>query len=136
MYYKSNFSILMFILIVLTSCIQAMERERQEDRIQSIELNGHTGNVSSAAFSPDGNLIVTVSFDNTARVWGAHTGECKQILKGHTNRLSSAAFSPDGNLIVTASHDNTARVWDAHTGKCKQILEGHTSFVRSALMVI
>jgi WD40 repeat protein len=33
------------------------------------ELTGHSGQVYSAAFSPDGKQVVTASFDGTARVW-------------------------------------------------------------------
>ena len=32
-------------------------------------LAGHTGWVLSAAFSPDGQRIITGSFDQTAKVW-------------------------------------------------------------------
>jgi len=32
-------------------------------------LTGHTGEVTDAAFSPDGSRVVTASIDRTARVW-------------------------------------------------------------------
>jgi len=32
-------------------------------------LEGHTGFVQSAAFSPDGRRVVTASYDHTARLW-------------------------------------------------------------------
>ena len=35
----------------------------------AVLLEGHTGGVTSAAFSPDGRRVVTGSYDNTARVW-------------------------------------------------------------------
>jgi hypothetical protein len=68
--------------------------------------------VNSAAFSPDGQRIVTASRDNTARIWDAATGKGIAPLQGHTGAVNSAAFSPDGQRIVTASLDNTARIWD------------------------
>ncbi len=85
-----------------------------------------------AAFSPDGDRIVTASSDNTAKVWDAQTGQEILTLAGHAGSVSSAAFSPDGTRIVTASADNTAKVWDATDGQEILTLAGHSDSVRSA----
>jgi WD40 repeat protein len=74
-------------------------------------LKGHKGSVDSAEFSPDGKRIVTGSFDETAKVWDAATGEETLTLIGHSKYVKSAAFSPDGKRIVTCSGDETAKVW-------------------------
>ena len=62
-------------------------------------------------FSPDGTRIVTGSWDKTARVWDAATGEVLATLAGHAGVVLTPQFSPDGTRIVTASEDKTARVW-------------------------
>ena len=74
------------------------------------ELRGHSSEVLSAAFSPDGLRIVTASDDSTARVWDAATGKPIATLSGHSGRVGSAAFSRDGLRIVTASYDKTGSV--------------------------
>ena len=79
------------------------------------KLKGHDGAVTSAAFSPDGQRVVTASADKTARIWNTTTGALLTELKGHGDWVESAAFSPDGGRIVTASDDSTARVWDIST---------------------
>jgi dipeptidyl aminopeptidase/acylaminoacyl peptidase len=84
------------------------------------ELKGHQGGVYSASFSPDGERIVTASFDNTARVWDRR-GQMIAELKGHQGRVWDASFSRDGERIVTASFDNTARVWPI--GSLDELLE-------------
>ncbi|MBX0331371.1 hypothetical protein K2Z83_27340 [Oscillochloris sp. ZM17-4] len=71
-------------------------------------LSGHTDTVTSAVFSPDGRRILTASYDNTARLWGA-AGQPLATLSGHTGTVTSAVFSPDGRRILTASDDGTAR---------------------------
>ena len=89
-------------------------------------LTGHTDYILSAAFSPDGQRVVTASRDGTARVWDARTGHALATLQGHTDIVWSAVFSPDGQRVVTASADETARVWDARTGQAVATLQGHT----------
>ena len=39
-----------------------------------VTLKGHTGRVTSVAFSPDGKRIVSGSDDNTVKVWDADKG--------------------------------------------------------------
>jgi len=78
-----------------------------------VTLRGHTADINSVAFSPDGLFVVTSSTDGTARVWDAATGATLGELRGHGKSVNSASFSPDGKFIVTASDDATVRLWDA-----------------------
>lgn len=39
-----------------------------------VTLSGHDGRVTSAAYSPDGQRIVTSSSDQTAKVWDSEMG--------------------------------------------------------------
>ena len=58
------------------------------------ELRGHSDNVQSVGFSPDGKRIVSGSLDKTIRLWEAETGEpLRAPLKGHQRPVSSVANS-------------------------------------------
>jgi hypothetical protein len=61
-------------------------------------LSGHTEQLSSASFSPDGMRLVTGSWDKTARIWEIKIDETVTILSGHTGNVVSAAFSPSVRL--------------------------------------
>ena len=74
-------------------------------------LTGHTRYVREVAFSPDGALLATTSWDGTARLWDTATGQTLRTLTGHTGYVRGVAFSPDGALLATTSDDKTARLW-------------------------
>jgi WD40 repeat protein/serine/threonine protein kinase len=96
-----------------------------------LNLIGHTGYVSSVAFSPDRTLIVSGSSDKTIKVWSAISGEETLTLKGHTDRVSCVAFSPGGTQIVSGSHDNTIKLWSAISGEETRTLKRHLGPVTS-----
>ena len=98
---------------------------------QCLHTLNHDDWINSAHFSPNGNSIVTASFDHVAKLWDTHTGGQYLHTFNHINTVNFAQFSPDGNCIVTTSSDNTAKLWDTCTGKCLHTLN-HTNTVDSA----
>ncbi|CAE6441964.1 unnamed protein product [Rhizoctonia solani] len=98
-------------------------------------FKGHTGDVYSVQFSPDGSRVVSGSGDNTIRVWDVERGTTVVgPLNGHTSVVRSVAFSPDGSQIVSGSFDHTVRMWDARDGKLiGNPYEGHTYGVHSVV---
>ena len=90
-----------------------------------VSLRGdHLNRVRSVALNTDGTRLVTASFDNTAQIWDAITGDHLFTLV-HSGPVIHADFSSDGQRIVTASWDGAARVWDAATGMELFYLNGH-----------
>jgi WD40 repeat protein len=81
-------------------------------------LDGHTGPVYSARFSPDGMRIVSSSFE--IYVWDAETGEMISGPFRYTGLAKSAAFLPNGKHIISAWDNETIHaivIYDAETGE-------------------
>jgi WD40 repeat protein len=80
----------------------------------------HKGFVLGAAFSPDGNTLVTVGADRRIQLYDGKTGEpTKQVGEGvHTGSVFAVSWAKDSTRFVTASADQTVRVWDAGSGEC------------------
>ena len=76
-------------------------------------LKGHTNNVVSVAFSPDGLTLASGSSDHTVKLWDA--GKRTVVVQppnGHYNAVESVAFSPNGHSLASASWDATIKLWD------------------------
>ncbi|MYB93579.1 WD40 repeat domain-containing protein [Candidatus Poribacteria bacterium] len=63
-------------------------------------LIGHTGRVNSIAFSPNGELLASVSDDATIRLWSVHNQQNIVTLLGET--WYRIVFSPDGQTFATS----------------------------------
>lgn len=74
-------------------------------------LEGHSDCVYKIAFSPNGQLLASGSFNTTIRLWDPITGDLQGTLKGHPKWVVAVAFSPDGQLLASASDDLTVRLW-------------------------
>lgn len=94
---------------------------------------GHTAQIWSVVFSPDGQTLASSSRDRTVKLWDVATGQCLKTLLGHTRDVCSVAFSADKLSLATGGDDHTARVWDVNTGECTAIFSGHQGSVQSVV---
>lgn len=62
---------------------------------------GHTGEVTTIAFSADSVLVASSSFDKTIKLWRVSDGRLVRTLTGHTDVVWSVASHPDGRRIVS-----------------------------------
>ena len=87
------------------------EAIQKEDKLVR-ELRGHTGKVTSIAFSPDGRILASVSQDKTIRLWNVKEGSTMHVLRSYQNGIvNSVAFSPDGTLLIFGSDNGSLCKW-------------------------
>jgi WD40 repeat protein len=115
---------------------------RGENPEPRLTLRGHTREIVSLAFSPDGKTLASTAwFEDNVRLWDVATGENRAILKpgGVDNQIQ---FAPDGKTLFCSSnkphHIRRGRkrvldhytdllcAWDLQdlTRPCRRIFEG------------
>ncbi len=89
------------------------------------DLIGHGGMVRAIDVSPDGNRVLSGSFDFTARLWDFGGQMEVGVLDAHAGPVTNVAFVGAGLRAVTTSDDKTAILWDLKTMKPVRRLVGH-----------
>lgn len=88
-----------------------------ENLKQVFRLTGHQNTIESVCISHRNDLIVSVSHDQTAKIWSLKNGAHLQNLAGHSSRVLSAAFSQDDRLVATGDTSGMVKIWDVYTGQ-------------------
>jgi WD40 repeat protein len=75
-------------------------------------FRGHTNTVWGLDLTPDGQTVVSGSFDKTIKVWDVTTGKERFTLRGHTRCVEFVVVTPDGQTAVAADQGGVVRVWN------------------------
>jgi len=100
---------------------------------QAAVLSGHTDEVVTLTFSPDGTSLVSGGLDKTVKLWDMQTGGVVKTFFGHTEGVYSVSISADCITIASGSEDKTICLWDIQTGECYCVIQqqsyvSHVSF--------
>lgn len=97
-------------------------------------LTGHTEEIYSLSFTPDGKTLASGSMDHTIRLWdmenkGAEIGSFTE----HTGSVNSLDFNHDGTQLASGSEDETLRIWNFKSSTLSHAwtLPGHASSISS-----
>ncbi|XP_066601561.1 jouberin-like [Prorops nasuta] len=103
-----------------------------------VEFSGHKTFIYSLNWSIDDNLLVSVSSDQTARLWDIRERivQCVQLLP-HPSYVYCGKFdSVNSRVVATGCYDRVARIWARVKGskiffQLSEELEGHEGYVNS-----
>ena len=84
-------------------------------------FKGHTNGVMCLQF--DDKVLITGSYDTTAKVWDVNSGQLIRTLTGHSSGIRCLQF--DGNKLMTGSLDHTIKLWNWKSGKCLRTFPAH-----------
>lgn len=95
---------------------------------------GHTASVSTVAFHPTENLLVSGGEDGLILFWNIETGEIDHQIDasqlpdataGEVNNVWNIQFSPDNLTFAVATEDGLVRLFDSATYEVLQTFRGH-----------
>ncbi|KAG2757702.1 WD40 repeat-like protein, partial [Suillus brevipes Sb2] len=80
-------------------------------------LKGHTHDVFCLAWTKDGKMLISGSWDHSIRTWNTTNWQQTAVLDEHTDLVYAIAISPNGRTLASASYDKTARLWSLDNGQ-------------------
>ncbi len=97
----------------------------------------HLDEITHLEFSPDGNRLLSTSYDWAAAIWKLDAPEVEDepvyAMRAvfHEAEVLDGAFSPDGSRFATSSIDGTATISETESGKLLWQLKDHSQRVNS-----
>ena len=97
-----------------------------QSTLAAAQLRGHGGPVRALAISPDGQTVLSGSFDSTVIRWSLARDVAEQVLRFHADAVNAVVLLGDGRA-ATAGADGRIAIWTAGNVQPDSVLEGHTA---------
>ncbi len=81
------------------------------------QKSGHRSGVKSAAYHPDGDILVTGGASGRLIWRDTDSREVIATLQAHSSEISGLAFSPDGQRLATGDYNGEIKIWSTETQK-------------------
>ena len=85
------------------------------DTMNALQLNGHSGHITTLAFSPDGHQLASGGVDATIRLWDTATGAVVAAMHGHFQDVNCVAYAPGGKTLASLGNFECVRLWNLET---------------------
>ncbi|MDM8561344.1 WD40 repeat domain-containing protein [Candidatus Parabeggiatoa sp. HSG14] len=97
-------------------------------------LQGHSGDVNSVSFSPDGRFLASGSNDNTVKLWKINIDKKLafkewKTLRGHEGDVTKVTFISN-TILASADNDDTILRWEIKSGK-KSLIRPQNEVINS-----
>lgn len=119
------FSFLKFVRCISVVCVVALwfcgavggqenQTQKHKEKLRLVIPQGHTGDVMSVAFSPDGKTIASAG-GGGVKLWDVATGVILRTLD--VGGVTPVQFSPDSKMLLTNNESRDSTLWDVATGR-------------------
>ncbi|WAR08894.1 EED-like protein, partial [Mya arenaria] len=110
------FSVLqLFFQVTMYECMQDGKIKLLQAYADPCHFVGHGTAVNELKVYPrDHNMLLSVSRDNTMRLWNIQKGNCVVIfggVDGHRDEVLSADFNIDGSKLISCGMDHSLKMW-------------------------
>eukprot|EP01125_Pyxidicula_operculata_P011577 TRINITY_DN3793_c0_g1_i1.p1 TRINITY_DN3793_c0_g1~~TRINITY_DN3793_c0_g1_i1.p1 ORF type:complete len:465 (+),score=81.33 TRINITY_DN3793_c0_g1_i1:61-1395(+) len=102
--------------------------EPATNKLPIVRMTGHGRLINLVSYSPDGNYIVSGSFDKNIKVWDKN-GKYLNTFRSHVSEVYQVCWSADSRMFVSGSKDSTMKVWDSKKQRALLDLPGHADEV-------
>lgn len=87
--------------------------------------------LTSISPGESGQILATVSDDQTIKLWNLQKGELLRTFSGHKDAVASVTMTSNGEFLGSGSWDKTVKIWKIKTGELLYTLTGHTGAVNT-----
>ncbi|MCT7954891.1 WD40 repeat domain-containing protein [Laspinema palackyanum] len=90
----------------------------------------HDRGITTLDFTPDGNRLISGSFDATIKCWDLVDRELLYTLVDHPSWIKSLKINPNGQLFASASRDGI-RFWNLQTGEVMGFISSDSDWAQA-----
>ncbi|MEM7031314.1 MAG: BTAD domain-containing putative transcriptional regulator [Chloroflexota bacterium] len=89
-------------------------------------MHGHTNVVYDLVFSPQEDMVISCSGDQTIGLWDVETGDIIHQIRIPGRSIRSIDISPDGKMLVSTGPNESVCLWSLPDGEWLQAFHGHS----------